>query len=306
MEVGYCPTCSAMWPRCRSCYAGPASPMPSSGAECPSVVDKTAFWWSSPDGSVVRAEYIAAGYSTGASLGDDAKALIRRIEAFEERTLVLDRAGRSNPVPERRRSSRASAVARPVVAEANAIQDHFEIVISSLPEALAGAPRAGLPTWQGELRSSARAKPVDGRRIDRVDVKQSAHAPNEPSSGSLKPMAASLMPPEQYPEAVLEIAWARARAQRRSRLDLRLLARRGRIRSAPPLRGGDAHSRGRDPACSCSPRLVVVATLPRRGEPVLEARSGVVEMIIGGQGPIEGPRSSTSGSGWQPTRAYHH
>jgi len=35
MEVGYLPDMFAMWPRCRSCYAGPASPMPSSGAECP-------------------------------------------------------------------------------------------------------------------------------------------------------------------------------------------------------------------------------------------------------------------------------
>ena len=34
----------------------------------PTAVDKMAFSWAAPDGSVVRAEYLLGGYSTGASV----------------------------------------------------------------------------------------------------------------------------------------------------------------------------------------------------------------------------------------------
>jgi hypothetical protein len=255
----------------------------------PSVVDKTAFWWSSPDGSVVRAEYIAGGYSTGASLGDDAKALIRRIEAFEGENSGFS-IGPDAPIlfPNGGDHQEPQPWLGRVVAEANAIQDHFEIVISSLPEALAGAPRAGLPTWQGELRSSARANLLMGVASNRVDVKQSAARAERALERLAEPMAALLMPPEQYPEAVLEIAW------------------RELVRNA-------AH----DSICACSHDEVAFAVLHRYAEatriaegvtqralarlvsslsqpchvvvnPSSRARSGVVEMIIGGQGPIEG------------------
>src|SRR5690554_2829022 len=49
----------------------------------PSAVDRSGFWWSSPDGSEVRAEYLPDGYGNGAATPDDAKALVRRIQRFE-------------------------------------------------------------------------------------------------------------------------------------------------------------------------------------------------------------------------------
>ncbi|HEX9969105.1 MAG TPA: hypothetical protein VGB03_03125, partial [Acidimicrobiales bacterium] len=49
----------------------------------PSAVDKTAFWWSAPDGSTVRAEFMPKGYGNGAAVPDDAKALLRRVAAHE-------------------------------------------------------------------------------------------------------------------------------------------------------------------------------------------------------------------------------
>ena len=133
----------------------------------PSVVDKTAFWWSSPDGSVVRAEYIAAGYSTGASLGDDAKALIRRIEAFEGENSGFS-IGPDAPIlfPNGGDHQEPQPWLGRVVAEANAIQDHFEIVISSLPEALAGAPRVRVADLAGRAPLQRPGEPVDGRRIE--------------------------------------------------------------------------------------------------------------------------------------------
>src|SRR3954451_5035392 len=42
----------------------------------PAAVDKTGFWWSALDGSTVRAEYLPVGYGNGASIPDDAKALL--------------------------------------------------------------------------------------------------------------------------------------------------------------------------------------------------------------------------------------
>ena len=255
----------------------------------PSVVDKTAFWWASPDGSVVRAEYLPGGYSTGASLGDDAKALVRRLEAFEQENsgfligpdaaiLFPNGGDHQEPQPWLGR----------VVAEANAIQDRFEIVISSLPDALAGAPRSGLPSWQGELRSGARANVLMGVASNRVDVKQAAARAERALERLAEPLAALLMAPDRYPEVMLRIAW-------------RELVR------------NSAH----DSICACSHDEVGAAVLHRYAEatriaegvteralarlasslsepchvvvnPSSRSRSGVVELVIGGQGPIEG------------------
>jgi len=49
----------------------------------PAAVDRSAFWWSAPDGSTVRAEYLLQGYGNGAHLPDDAKALVRMMADFE-------------------------------------------------------------------------------------------------------------------------------------------------------------------------------------------------------------------------------
>ena len=59
-----------------------------------------------------------------------------------------------------------------VVAEANAVQDDYRFVVTSLPEYLADQPTAGLTTWTGELRSGARANVLMGVASNRVDVHQ--------------------------------------------------------------------------------------------------------------------------------------
>jgi hypothetical protein len=255
----------------------------------PAAVDKTEFWWSSPDGSVVRATYLPDGYSTGASLGNDAKALVRRLEAFEEENrdlfagdeaAVLYPNGGDHLEPE-------PWLGR-VVADANAIQDRFEIVISSLPEALAEAPRSDLPTWRGELRSSARANVLMGVASNRVDVKQAAARAERALEHLAEPLAALLTEPEQYPEVMFNLAW------------------RELVRNA-------AH----DSICACSHDEVDAAVLHRYAEATRIAEgiaeralgrlasslsqpchvavncssrpcSGVVELVLGGQGPIEG------------------
>ena len=51
----------------------------------PSAVDRSAFVWSAPDGSSVRAEYLPAGYGNGAALPEDAKQLVRRLRSWRRR-----------------------------------------------------------------------------------------------------------------------------------------------------------------------------------------------------------------------------
>src|ERR1019366_10640588 len=109
------------------------------------------------------AEYLPGGYSTGASLGDDAKALVRRLEAFEQENsgfligpdaaiLFPNGGDHQEPQPWLGR----------VVAEANAIQDDYVLEVTTLPDYLATAPTEGLQTWKGELRSGARANVLMG------------------------------------------------------------------------------------------------------------------------------------------------
>ena len=46
----------------------------------PQAVDKDAFWWQAPDGSVVRAQYLwPEGYGNGARLPEDGKGLVEQV-----------------------------------------------------------------------------------------------------------------------------------------------------------------------------------------------------------------------------------
>src|SRR3546814_16249395 len=49
----------------------------------PSQIDRSGFWWSAPDGSTVRAEYMPPGSGNGPTVTDDAKALVTRLAEFE-------------------------------------------------------------------------------------------------------------------------------------------------------------------------------------------------------------------------------
>ena len=94
--------------------AGRLRPTPSFGGGVPAAVDRTAFWWQAPDGSTVRAEYLPVGYGNGASLPDDAKALVRRVAAHEtELGDLLGDGDGGAVVDERHRPPGAPALARP-------------------------------------------------------------------------------------------------------------------------------------------------------------------------------------------------
>ena len=174
----------------------------------PSAVDRTGFWWSAPDGSTVRAEYLPQGYGNGALVPDDAKALVRRIEEFEEEQgdlltgPILWMNGTDHLLPQ-------PWLGR-VVAEANLLadgDDGYELHICSLAEHVRAAPTDGLPSWDGELRSGARANLLMGVASNRVDVKQAAAVAERALERLAEPLSALFLPAERWPGALLDEAW---------------------------------------------------------------------------------------------------
>ena len=171
----------------------------------PAAIDKSGFWWIAPDGSRVRAEYMIGGYSNGAAIADDAKALVRRLAALDAELEgflldgILFMNGTDHEVPQ-------PWLGR-VVAEANAIQDDYEIEVTSLAEYLATAPTDGLPEWRGELRSGARANLLMGVVSNHVDVKQAAARAERSLERLAEPLSTLYMDADRWPQPLLDLAW---------------------------------------------------------------------------------------------------
>jgi mannosylglycerate hydrolase len=171
----------------------------------PSAIDRSGFWWTSPDGSDVRAEYLPQGYGNGALVPDDAKALVRRIGEFEAEQgdlltgPILWMNGTDHLMPQ-------PWLGR-VVAEANDLDLGYELHICSLAEHVRRAPTDGLPTWEGELRSGARANLLMGVASNRVDVKQAAAKAERSLERLAEPLSALFLPADHWPAALLDEAW---------------------------------------------------------------------------------------------------
>jgi len=201
----------------------------------PSVIDRSGFRWEAPDGSSVRAEYLPTGYGNGASIPDDAKALVRRVADHEteigdfllDGMLFMNGTDHQEPQPWLGR----------VVAEANELQDDYVLEVTTLPDYLAGAPTEGLRTWKGELRSGARANVLMGVASNRVDVKIAAARAERALERYAEPLSALYLAPEEFPHRLLDLAW------------------REMVRNA-------AH----DSSCACSVDEVVDAVLVRYAE----------------------------------------
>jgi len=258
----------------------------------PSAVDRTAFRWSAPDGSTVRAEYLPVGYSNGAAVPDDAKLLLARVRAHEAELALL--LGPAAPLlwmnggdhrPPQPRLGR-------VVAEVNGLTDEYHLTVTSLAGyialARAAVPTDDLPVWTGELRSSARANLLMGVASNRVDVKQAAARAERSLERVAEPLCALFLEPSAWPSALLRLAWTEV------------------VRNA-------AH----DSVCACSADEVVDVVLTRYAEarqvaeglaaravtelgasmsvcgpvvvnPSARTRSGLVELLLAGDGALDG------------------
>ncbi|GIU90582.1 MAG: hypothetical protein KatS3mg010_1681 [Acidimicrobiia bacterium] len=202
----------------------------------PSSVDKTGFWWESPDGSRVRCEYLYGSYSNGRDIPQDAKGLVLRASDYEQELgtarlgdmLLMNGTDHQVPQPWLGR----------VVAEANALQHDYEFVVTSLAEYLPRQPTDGLPTVRGELRSGARANILMGVASNRVDVHQACARAERALERRAEPMSSLYLPAGALPALAAADRVAQADPQQRARLLLRVQPRRGRRPGAGPLPGG--------------------------------------------------------------------
>ena len=171
----------------------------------PSEVTSSAFWWRAPDGSEVRTEYLLGGYGSGATLPDDAKAFLRRVDEHVERfssyllgdVLLMNGSDHEPPQP----------FLGTLLEEANAIQDGYEFTLSGLAAHLARAPRDGLASWDGELRSGYRANMLMGVASNRVDVKRLAADAEHALERRAEPLSALFLPQDEWPASFLDAAW---------------------------------------------------------------------------------------------------
>ncbi len=206
----------------------------------PSAVDRTAFVWQSPDGSAVRAEYLVAGYGNGAALPDDAKSLLRRLRSLVdefgpflgdgEPMLVMNGTDHQHPQPWLGR----------VVAEVNQMQSELELEITSLAEYLAGASSDAAADVVRRAALGVAGQPAHGRGLQ-PGRRQGGRSPGRAGARAAGRTPLGAVPAGGRLAGRLPRARLEARpAQRRPRLGVRLLRRRGHRRRAPPLRRGPA------------------------------------------------------------------
>jgi len=255
----------------------------------PSAIDRTGFWWSAPDGTTVRAQYLArGGYGNGAAIPDDAKALVRRVAAHERELGdllaggILFMNGTDHQVPQ-------PWLGR-VVAEANDIQDDYHFVVTSLAEYLTGPAAAteGLPSWTGELRSGARANLLMGVASNHLDTKQLAARAERTLEQLAEPLSAVFLPAFAWPKSLLDIAWREV--IRNAAHDSVCACSHDEVVEAVNHRYNEA----RQIAEGLADRAVraMAATMADAGpvivNPSARARSGLVEIVVSHDQPVAG------------------
>ena len=173
----------------------------------PASVRSPAFDWRSPDGSVVRAEYLSGGYFNGSDMPADPAELADRVALFaaSQGSLVGDRvlwlAGMDHEVPP---AHLATTVAGLAGVDDRATPD--VVTIGPLTEAFVDVERDGLPVHDGELRSGARANLLMGVASNRVDVKAAAANAERSLERLAEPLDALWQQDDRW-APLLRIAW---------------------------------------------------------------------------------------------------
>jgi hypothetical protein len=137
----------------------------------PFAIDRLAFRWRAPDGSEVVTAYMANSYSHGVDLPAEPAALAARVQAalvalapFNPSQDVLLMNGNDHVLPQRELTETVRA--------ANQYLRGVRLKLAGLREYLARLDGTGLPFWDGELRSSARANVLMGTLSVRIPDKQ--------------------------------------------------------------------------------------------------------------------------------------
>src|SRR4051794_27644248 len=252
----------------------------------PASVEHNAFWWEAPDGSRVRAEYLYGSYSNGRDIPDDAKHLVLRAADYEaelgparvgESMLLMNGTDHQMPQPWLGR----------VVAEANAVQDDYEFVVTSLAEYLPTLSSAGLRTVTGELRSGARANLLMGVASNRVDVHQACAAGERALEKRAEPLNALFVAAPQYPHALARIAWRELVLN--SAHDSSCACSHDEVVDQVVVRYAEARQIGdglaRDAVHALARQVDAPAGATLVVNPTMRARSGLVEARVPGTGP---------------------
>ncbi len=173
----------------------------------PESVGSTGFWWEAPDGSRVRAEHMALGYTNAIRMADDPAALVARAHDLEA-TLGAHRVGGLLLMNGGDHEGPRRWVGR-LAAEADALDSDLHFEMADLQAFVEAQPVDDLPVWRGELRASGPSTVIMGVTSNHVDVKLAAAAAERAVERRAEPLSALLLAPERYPERLLELAWAR-------------------------------------------------------------------------------------------------
>jgi alpha-mannosidase len=178
----------------------------------PAAVDRHAFAWSAPDGSVVRTEYLVGGYGNAADLlehGDpDPGALAEAVDRLHrglrpwfgaDPVLAMYGTDHSSPIPE----------LLDLVDAVNRAQDRVQVRVGTLADYLAavGDGTGGLPGWRGELRSGARANLLMGVLSARIGLKAACARAERLLARYAEPLQA--LHATAWPAPFLDLAWRR-------------------------------------------------------------------------------------------------
>ena len=249
----------------------------------PRAVNRSAFWWSAPDGSTVRAEYLPVGYSIGQHLPATVDAMARRVRAEAEELAPFLSADDAILLMNGTDHQRAQRHMPALVAQTDAALDDFDVGLTSLGGYLAQAPTEGLPSWTGEMRSGARANLLAGVLSNRTDVKIAAARAERALERVAEPLAALWLPAPAWPARTLDAAWLDM--VRNSAHDSICACSSDEVGAAVLYRFSEASTRAanvtRDALRRASAELAV--TGPVVINPSARTRGGVVEIVVAGK-----------------------
>jgi mannosylglycerate hydrolase len=162
----------------------------------PAAVDSHRFLWEAPDGSTVVAEYLPAGYENAAYLFEtaaepDLAPLEERLRPWFDGDDILGMVGTDH---------------MPLVRDLTARLPEG-VTVGTLADYLAGVKSDGLATWQGELRSGARANLLPGVVSTRIDLKAACARAERWLERYAEPL--ETLYGGRWPERFLREAWTR-------------------------------------------------------------------------------------------------
>ncbi|MFD5073412.1 glycosyl hydrolase-related protein [Streptomyces sp. NPDC058371] len=172
----------------------------------PSGVDGHAFRWTAPDGSSVRAEYLAGGYGNAAYVFSDAERFAERMADLGRR---LQPSFGDDPVLAMYGTDHSAPVGSLVKLVAGLDPESVDVSITTLGDYVTArdADDPALPVIKGELRSHAAANILPGVLSVRPHLKQAMARAERLVERYAEPLAALWS--AEWPQRFLDMAWWR-------------------------------------------------------------------------------------------------